>query len=80
MVSATQPNPAHVALAQLADQKPVTLVTQNIDGLHQQAGRQHVVELHGNLFANKWLDGCGTLRHGATGARANRRIARCAAR
>lgn len=59
MVSATQPNPAHFALAQLADQKPVTLVTQNIDGLHQQAGSQHVIELHGNLFANKWLDGCG---------------------
>jgi len=59
LVSAARPNPAHYALAELARQKSITLVTQNIDGLHQQAGSEHVVELHGNLFANKWLDGCG---------------------
>lgn len=59
LVSAAKPNPAHYALAELARRKSVTLVTQNIDGLHQQAGSEHVVELHGNLFANKWLDGCG---------------------
>lgn len=59
LVSAAKPKPAHYALAELARRKSVTLVTQNIDGLHQQAGSEHVVELHGNLFANKWLDGCG---------------------
>lgn len=59
LVAATQPNPAHHALVQLAARKPVTLVTQNVDGLHQRAGSEHVVELHGNLFASKWLDGCG---------------------
>lgn len=59
LVSAAQPNLAHYALAALAQQKTMTLITQNIDGLHQQAGSAHVVELHGNLFANKWLDGCG---------------------
>ncbi len=59
LVSAAKPNPAHFALATLAHQTSLTLVTQNIDGLHQQAGSEHVVELHGNLFANKWLDGCG---------------------
>ncbi len=59
LVSAAKPNPAHYALAELARQKSLTLITQNIDGLHQQAGSEHVVELHGNLFANKWLDGCG---------------------
>ncbi|MBU68456.1 MAG: NAD-dependent deacylase [Cupriavidus sp.] len=59
LVAAAKPNPAHYALAELARRKSVTLVTQNIDGLHQQAGSEHVVELHGNLFANKWLDGCG---------------------
>ncbi|WP_404991257.1 SIR2 family NAD-dependent protein deacylase [Cupriavidus pauculus] len=59
LVSAAKPSPAHYALAELARRKSVTLVTQNIDGLHQQAGSEHVVELHGNLFANKWLDGCG---------------------
>ncbi|BDB24691.1 NAD-dependent protein deacylase [Cupriavidus sp. TA19] len=59
LVAAAHPNPAHHALVALAAQKNVTLVTQNVDGLHQRAGSQHVIELHGNLFANKWLDGCG---------------------
>ena len=43
LVSAAKPNPAHYALAELARRKSVTLVTQNIDGLHQQAGSEHVV-------------------------------------
>ncbi len=59
LVAAVHPNPAHHALVALAAQKPVTLVTQNVDGLHQRAGSTGVIELHGNLFANKWLDGCG---------------------
>ena len=54
-----QPNPAHLAIAALATRKTVTLVTQNVDGLHQRAGSEGVIELHGNLFANKWLGGCG---------------------
>ncbi|AZU56286.1 NAD-dependent deacylase [Ralstonia pseudosolanacearum] len=58
-VSQVQPNPAHLAIAALATRKTVTLVTQNVDGLHQRAGSVGVIELHGNLFANKWLDGCG---------------------
>ncbi|WP_322822252.1 NAD-dependent deacylase [Chloroflexus sp.] len=45
-----QPNPAHHALADLATLVPkLTLVTQNIDGLHQRAGSQQVIELHGSL-------------------------------
>ena len=45
-----QPNPAHFALAQWQDKfKDFTLVTQNIDGLHAQAGSQEVLELHGNI-------------------------------
>ncbi|WP_059413422.1 SIR2 family NAD-dependent protein deacylase [Cupriavidus basilensis] len=59
LVAATHPNPAHLALAALAARKKVTLVTQNVDGLHQRAGSRDVIELHGNLFADKWLDGCG---------------------
>jgi len=54
-----QPNAAHLAIAALAKRKTVTLVTQNVDGLHQRAGSEGVIELHGNLFANKWLGGCG---------------------
>lgn len=59
LVAAVQPNPGHVAVARLAALRQVTLVTQNVDGLHQRAGSTDVIELHGNLFANKWLDGCG---------------------
>ncbi|MGN5480922.1 Sir2 family NAD-dependent protein deacetylase [Cupriavidus basilensis] len=38
LVAVARPNPAHFALVALAAQKPVTLVTQNVDGLHQRAG------------------------------------------
>ncbi len=47
---AAQPNPAHIALARLAALTPqLTLITQNIDGLHQRAGSPNVIELHGSL-------------------------------
>jgi len=45
-----KPNPAHKALADLEAQGRIkTVITQNIDGLHQQAGSQHVLEIHGNI-------------------------------
>lgn len=45
------PNPAHYSLVELARSIPeFTLITQNVDGLHQQAGSQDVIELHGNIF------------------------------
>jgi NAD-dependent deacetylase len=45
------PNPAHAALAVWQDQfENFTLVTQNIDGLHQAAGARDVIELHGNIW------------------------------
>lgn len=45
-----EPNPAHRALAALERAGRVhTIVTQNIDGLHQKAGSRHVLELHGHL-------------------------------
>jgi len=53
-LDAAQPNPAHVALARLERQLrrrggSLTLATQNIDGLHQAAGSENVLELHGSL-------------------------------
>jgi NAD-dependent deacetylase len=54
LVSQTEPNPAHLALAALADLVPkLTLVTQNVDGLHQRAGSAGVIEFHGNLFDDR---------------------------
>ena len=45
-----KPNPAHEALAALEqDERQITIVTQNIDGLHQKAGSTHVIEMHGTL-------------------------------
>lgn len=51
---ACQPNPAHLALARLEQQVRArggrfTLVTQNIDRLHQRAGSKDPIEIHGNL-------------------------------
>lgn len=45
-----KPNPAHVALAELERMGHLQVViTQNIDDLHQRAGSQHVLELHGHM-------------------------------
>ena len=45
-----RPNPAHLALAQLEHRGQVELlVTQNVDRLHQRAGSERVVDLHGRL-------------------------------
>jgi NAD-dependent SIR2 family protein deacetylase len=50
LMAGAQPNPAHHALADLEAAGVVRgLVTQNVDGLHQRAGQQHVLELHGAL-------------------------------
>lgn len=45
------PNPAHFALAVLEKKNILkTIITQNIDNLHQRAGSRNVIELHGNAF------------------------------
>jgi NAD-dependent SIR2 family protein deacetylase len=48
IISQAKPNAAHVALAELEAQFSV-LLTQNVDGLHQQAGQRKLIELHGSL-------------------------------
>ena len=50
LVERAEPNAAHQALAELEDRVPkFTLITQNVDGLHQRAGSRNVFELHGNI-------------------------------
>jgi NAD-dependent deacetylase len=50
-VMACKPNPGHSIVAAVQARQPKTIVvTQNIDGLHQRAGAQDVVELHGSLW------------------------------
>ena len=47
-----KPNYAHEFIAKLQDKKDVSVVTQNIDGLHQKAGSKKVYELHGSVLRN----------------------------
>ena len=54
-----KPNAAHHALARLEHQgKLKTIITQNIDGLHQLAGSHQVIELHGSVLRNYCMN-CG---------------------
>lgn len=54
-----QPNDAHLTLARLEQAGKLTaIVTQNIDGLHQMAGSQKVLELHGSVHRN-YCENCG---------------------
>jgi NAD-dependent deacetylase len=54
LVAGAVPNAGHLALARLEGRVPVlTLVTQNVDGLHQRAGSVDVVELHGNIHRSR---------------------------
>ncbi len=49
-VANAAPNAAHIALAELENYFDVTIITQNIDDLHERAGSSHVVHLHGEIF------------------------------
>jgi NAD-dependent deacetylase len=48
-----QPNQGHKAIAELEKYAQVTVLTQNIDGLHQKAGSSKVLELHGSIVKIK---------------------------
>ena len=58
VVRRAQPNAGHLALARLARRKAVSVVTQNVDDLHERAGSRDVVHVHGELFASR-CDRCG---------------------
>lgn len=54
LVTRAAPNAGHRALAELGRRvEQFTLVTQNVDGLHQRAGSGSVIELHGNILRTK---------------------------
>jgi NAD-dependent deacetylase len=51
LVLRARPNPAHLALAKLEELGYVkSIITQNIDNLHQRAGSKNVIEVHGNTL------------------------------
>lgn len=51
-----EPNAAHTGLAALEARYEVTVVTQNIDDLHERAGSTNVIHLHGELMKNRSVD------------------------
>jgi NAD-dependent deacetylase len=67
VIRKAEPNPGHRALAELERRKTgttgasgsFTLVTQNVDGLHDRAGSRNIVKLHGDIWRVRCL-GCGT--------------------
>lgn len=55
LIAKAQPNPGHAALAEFSRTHPAfRLVTQNVDGLHERAGSENVIKLHGDI----WLLRC----------------------
>lgn len=63
LVNEVQPNGGHLAVAEWQDFADVTVVTQNVDDLHERAGSKTVHHLHGSL-AEFWCDTCGSRYHG----------------
>lgn len=54
-----KPNPGHIALAALERRFPaMSIITQNVDDLHEQAGSRSVIRLHGRISANKCFANC----------------------
>jgi NAD-dependent deacetylase len=58
-VNDVQPNPGHLALAEVEERlgDRCLLVTQNVDGLHRRAGSQRIIEIHGNIMESR-CDSC----------------------
>jgi len=48
-----KPNRGHEILAELEEEFAVTIITQNVDSLHERAGSTHVIHLHGSLFESR---------------------------
>lgn len=61
-IAQAKPNAGHLALVELEKQKPdFTLITQNIDGLHDLAGSKNLIKLHGDIWTLRCLK-CGKER------------------
>lgn len=59
LIARVDPNPGHSALAALEDRSPeFTLITQNVDGLHERAGSRRVHRLHGSIWRVRCTECC----------------------
>lgn len=78
LVAQAAPNPGHRALVEIEQHVPeFTLVTQNVDSLHQQAGNQRVIELHGNITRTKCFDESVMVEHWEESAEVPPRCPHC---
>lgn len=62
-VAAALPNAAHMGLAELEKDFEVTIITQNIDDLHERAGSTNVLHLHGEIFKMRSVSNENVLFH-----------------
>ena len=60
-VAAAKPNAAHIGFAELEKDFDVTIITQNIDDLHERGGSTRVLHLHGEIFKMRSVDDENTI-------------------
>ena len=58
VVAGCRPNPAHDVLARWSQRPGFTLITQNVDGLHERAGSRDVIRFHGSIWEVRCQDDC----------------------
>jgi NAD-dependent deacetylase len=73
-----EPNAGHRALGEFARRHPgrLTVITQNVDDLHQRAGNVDAIRLHGDILEDRWLEPCA--KHCATASAQPGHPPRCA--
>ena len=59
LIAACAPNPAHHVIARWSDRSGFTLITQNVDGLHERAGTRNVIRYHGSIWMLQCAAQCG---------------------
>lgn len=79
-VRAAEPNAGHRALVEFARRRPgvLTVVTQNVDDLHQRAGNADTIRLHGDILSDRWFEACPHGRSCEPAAAVGGRPPRCA--
>lgn len=79
-VRRAEPNAGHRALGAFAARHPgvLTVVTQNVDDLHQRGGNADTLRLHGDILADRWLEPCPRGRSCRTAQAQPGRPPRCA--
>ena len=63
LIRDAQPNGAHHVLARWVRERTATLITQNVDGLHERAGADPVLRLHGSIWHVRCRDRCANGRN-----------------